>query len=81
MLSCKDVTALASDYLDKNVGGTLPWKIRLHLVACRCCRKFVKHLQITKDVVPQFVEGYEQQEVDAETILMKIKAREKHAQK
>ena len=73
MLSCKDVTYLASDYLDKNMGGTLPWKVRLHLVACRCCRKFVKHLQITKAVVPQLVDN-NLSAADAEAILKKIKA-------
>jgi hypothetical protein len=75
MLSCKDVAYLASDYLDKNMGGTLPWKIRLHLVACKCCRSFVKHLQITKEVVPQFVDNG-LSETDAEAILKKIKARD-----
>ncbi len=76
MLNCKDVTYLASDYLDKNIGGTLPWKIRLHLVACRCCRRLVKHLQITKEVVPQLVDHQSQaQEIDAEAILKRIKLR------
>jgi hypothetical protein len=74
MLSCKDVTYLASDYLDKNMGGTLPWKIRLHLVACRCCRRFVKHLKLTQEVVPQFVHKGAQ-DVDAEAVLKRIKAR------
>ncbi len=73
MLSCKDVTHLASDYIDNNMSGTLPWKMRLHLVACRCCRRFVKHLRITKKVVPQFVDN-NLSEADAEAILKKIKA-------
>lgn len=75
MLSCKDVTSLASDYLDKNMGGTLPWKMRLHLVACRCCRQFVKHLVITKEVVPQLVDN-KLSAADADAILKKIKARD-----
>lgn len=74
MLSCKNVAHLASDYLDKNMGTTLPWKIRLHLVACRCCRKFVKHLEITKTVVPQLIDN-NLATADAEAILKKIKAR------
>ncbi len=73
MLSCKDVTSLASDYLDKNMSGALPWKVRLHLVTCRCCRQLVKHLQITKEVVPHFV-NHPTQEVDAEAVLKRIKA-------
>lgn len=75
MLTCKNVSHLASDYLDKNMSGLLPWKIRLHLVACRYCRQFVKHLQITKEVVPQLA-NTEVSTPDAEEILKKIKARE-----
>ncbi|HOY23357.1 MAG TPA: zf-HC2 domain-containing protein [Cellvibrio sp.] len=75
MLSCKNVAHLASDYLDKNMSGTLPWKVRLHLAACSCCRRFVKHLKITKDVVPQLIDN-NLSEADAETILKKIKARD-----
>jgi hypothetical protein len=75
MLSCKDVTYLASNYLDKNMNGALPWKVRLHLVACSCCRRFVKHLQITTKVVPQLVNNH-LSAADADAILKKIKARD-----
>ena len=75
MLNCKDVTYVASDYLDKNMGSALPWKVRLHLVACRCCRQFVKHLQITTEVVPKLVNN-NLSDADAEAILKKIKARD-----
>ena len=79
MLSCKNVAHLASDYLDNNMSGALPWKVRwkvrLHLAACSCCRRFVKHLKITKEVVPQLVDK-NLSEADAETILKKIKARD-----
>ena len=75
MLSCKDVTYLTSDYLDENMGGTLSWKIRLHLAACKCCRRFVKNLRITKEVAPRFV-GKNLPNVDAEAVLKRIKERD-----
>jgi hypothetical protein len=75
MLNCKDVAYLASDYLDKNMVGTLPWKVRLHLVACKCCRRFVKHLRITKEVAPQFVDN-NLSEADTQAVLKRIKARD-----
>jgi hypothetical protein len=73
MLSCKDVAHLASDYIDNNMSGTLPWKVRLHLVACKCCRHFVNHLRITKEVAPQFVDS-NLSEADAQAVLKRIKA-------
>ena len=78
ILSCKDVTHLASDYLDHNADAKLHWKIRLHLMVCNCCRRFVRHLQITKKVVPQFIQNNLQQpteKVDAESVLRQIKER------
>jgi predicted anti-sigma-YlaC factor YlaD len=77
-LNCSDVTHLASDYLDKNGNATLTVKIRLHLLVCSCCRKFVKHLKITKEIVPQFF-YHQQQEVNAESILTKVKEQQKHS--
>jgi hypothetical protein len=75
MLSCKNVAHLASDYLDKDMSGTLPWKVRLHLVACKCCRRFVKHLRITKEVAPQFIDNH-LSEADVQAVLKRIKARD-----
>ena len=46
MLSCKEITERASDFLD----GTLPWpvrlQVRLHLMMCRFCREYVRQLSL-----------------------------------
>ena len=74
MLSCKDVAHLASDYLDKNTSNKLNLKIRLHLLACVCCRKFMGHLTITQKITPQLIRKSEE-EVDVDIILQRIKNR------
>lgn len=76
LLTCQQVAKVASDYLDQQADGKLSFKIRVHLMMCANCRRFVKHLKITKAVVPQFTQGYAQQPIDAEAILKRIKARE-----
>jgi hypothetical protein len=48
MLNCKQVATLASDYLDNNT--PLKWQMRLHLMMCGNCRRFVRHLKVTKKV-------------------------------
>lgn len=79
MLTCKQVTQLASDYLDKNTNATLNWQMRLHLLGCKCCRRFMRHLKITTQVMPQFLNNSTfQEELDAEAVLNRIKAREKN---
>lgn len=74
MLSCKAVAHLASDYLDRHADGNLNWRIRLHLLTCSNCRRFIRHLQITKSITSQMTQTSEQ-EVDAEAVLQRIKAR------
>ena len=53
MLSCKQVATLASDYLDNNSldnNTPLKWQVRLHLMMCANCRRFIRHLKITRQV-------------------------------
>jgi predicted anti-sigma-YlaC factor YlaD len=74
LLTCQQVATLASDYLDQQADGKLTFKIRVHLMMCANCRRFVKHLQLTKTVVPQFIDS-NHRDVDAEAILKRIKER------
>jgi anti-sigma factor RsiW len=47
MLRCRDVAELMSDYLD----GTLGWRrrlsIRLHLMMCGMCRRYMRQMRAT----------------------------------
>ena len=42
MLSCKDISHLASDHIDKNLPFLTRVKIRIHLFMCHDCRNFMK---------------------------------------
>ena len=59
MLSCRQVTSLASDYLD----GALPRRtrigIRLHLLMCWMCRRYLRQLELTKKVLRSLAGGDE----------------------
>ena len=45
MLKCRDVATLASDYID----GDLPWRnrlaVRMHLMMCDACTRYVRQLR------------------------------------
>lgn len=73
MLKCKDVAHLASEYLDKNTDGILTLRIRMHLLLCANCRRFVRHLRITNTVATGLTNMDEG--VDAEEILKRVKAK------
>lgn len=75
MLNCKQVAQLASDYLDGEANTKLNWQMRWHLLMCANCRRFIRHLRITKQVAGNI----KNDDIDAKEILEKIKAKEKSA--
>lgn len=66
MLSCKQVASLASQYLDKDTNAPLNWQIRLHLLMCANCRRFVRHLNITRAITKNI--ELTDNSIDTETI-------------
>jgi|GEM_PF-246193 len=74
MLSCKQVASIASDYLDNNT--PLKWQVRLHLMMCSNCRRFVRHLKITQEVSTRTVINEPTDDVDR--IWEKLQARIKN---
>jgi hypothetical protein len=73
MLSCKQVATLASGYLDNNT--SLKWQIRLHLLMCTNCRRFVRHLKITRDVSARMTLNESTEDVDVDVVWKNIQNR------
>jgi len=70
MLKCKQVARLASDYLD-NSDESINWKVRMHLLMCSHCRRFVRHLKITRIVTRSVLS--ETPDTDVDDVLRRIK--------
>lgn len=49
MLNCKQMAHKASDYVDHNVNGWQRFTMGFHLFICVHCRRFFRHLRITRD--------------------------------
>ena len=47
MLSCKDITAQASDFHDKQMKGWQRLQFQLHLYMCKNCRRFMSQFETT----------------------------------
>ena len=71
MLSCKDVANRASDYLDNQTHTNLRWQMRLHLMMCSHCRRFMRHLRLTRHLVKTTVQQ-EKNDVDTEAIYRRV---------
>lgn len=80
MLNCKQVATQASDYLDNHVEGKLRWNMRIHLLMCRHCRRFLRHLRITRDVASLVTrrsnDDNDNTNVDTEAVLKKLQAQQ-----
>ncbi len=56
MLSCREITELATAYAEGALSFADRWRFRVHLAMCGTCRRYVKQLELTKAVlgrVPQ----------------------------
>lgn len=49
MLSCKEVSHLASDHLDTPPRGWAGLRFKMHLLICGPCRRFRQHLIASRD--------------------------------
>lgn len=70
MLTCREVTELAGDHLDREICTGAGLQVQLHLALCQPCRLFVHQLAKTVELVRQ-VEG---QPPDPETECRLLKA-------
>ena len=47
MLSCKDITEKANQYLDNELSFSMRMKIKIHLFMCVNCKNYIKQLKQT----------------------------------
>ena len=50
MLKCKEITRLTSDYIDQNLGWRDSFSIKMHLLMCKSCQRFMENLKATIQV-------------------------------
>ncbi|AVO51543.1 anti-sigma factor [Ectopseudomonas mendocina] len=64
MLTCKELVAHSSDYLDGQLTLRQRLAVRTHLAMCGNCRRFIRQMKLTQAVIRQMPEG-ELPELDA----------------
>lgn len=64
MLTCKELVAHSSDYLDGQLTLRERLAMRAHLAMCGNCRRFIRQMKLTQAVIRQMPEG-ELPELDA----------------
>jgi len=59
MLSCKDVTQLISESMDRSLPLGKRIGVRIHLLVCRFCKRYERQLLQIRETVKQLVTGEE----------------------
>lgn len=76
MLTCKQLAQLhASDYLDGNLSFWQQASVRLHLLMCRPCRRFMQQMSVAKRVIAaRQAPTADEQAMDLVMQLMQVRA-------
>lgn len=56
MLTCQELVAHSSDYLDGQLCLRERIAVRAHLAMCRHCRRFIRQMKVTQAVLRQLPE-------------------------
>ena len=59
MLTCKEVSRLASQGLDRRLGIGERLKLRVHLAICDGCRNFIRQLDFLRKVVARIGDSHD----------------------
>jgi len=57
MLSCKELVARSSDFLDGQLSFREKLAVRRHLLLCKNCRRFIKQMHLTQQVLRKLPEA------------------------
>lgn len=57
MLTCKELVAHSSDFLDGQLTLRQRIAVRAHLAMCGNCRRFIRQMKLTQVVIRQMPEG------------------------
>jgi hypothetical protein len=64
MLSCKDVTDHSDEFLDNSLGLRQQLAVRLHLLICLHCRRYLRQLKALVRAVPFMHRAASEREVE-----------------
>ncbi len=74
MITCKDVSDTASDYLEGPTTLLQRFSLRLHLIMCVKCRRYFRQLKLASGVAEKISAPFEPSDEEIESLVQKLKA-------
>ena len=73
MLTCKDVSDVASDYMEGPTTFVQRLGLRLHLIMCVNCRRYMKQLRLASGVAKKISVPLEPSDEEIESLVQKLR--------
>ena len=81
MLSCKDITENANEYLDQELPFFARLKFKMHLQICKNCNRYVNQLQATIQALGKMKKPEAVDDATVESVLQNLKEYSQSAKK
>lgn len=75
MITCKGVSDKASDYLEGPVPFMQRFQLRLHLMMCKHCRRYVRQLKLTSGVAQMISRPPEPTDEEINSLVQRLQQR------
>jgi len=79
MLSCKAVSRLASDALDRSLPLAQRMAMRLHLMMCRACDRYSRQIRSLRELLRRYPEQLEPDPAEERRLSLAAKQRMRQA--
>lgn len=73
MITCKDVCDTASDYLDTPPGLLTRLSLRMHLLICKHCRRYLRQLAMSNRAARKLQPSYEPGDEEIDRLIERLK--------
>jgi hypothetical protein len=73
MLRCRDVVRFGDHYLSGDLRGWRRLLFRLHLMLCRDCRRYIRHLVTTRSVSAALPPGHAVAEAELDAVMRQLR--------
>jgi len=74
VITCKDVSDTASDYLDGPTTLLQRFSLRLHLIMCVKCRRYMRQLKLASGLAKKITVPFEPTDEEIEFLVQKLRA-------
>jgi len=54
IFTCKEISRLVSQGLDRELGTFARWKLRIHLAACDACAQFDRQMRFLREAMRKY---------------------------